>query len=225
MSDEQDFEQLTSFLNSIDLDTVPRDWAERITELFHHVISSNTQFNLTRITSFREFLFKHIADSILLKRVIPRIKNESLTIADVGCGAGFPGIPLALFFFRSTFVEIESNRRKGAFVKSLIHSLNLTNCIAVTGRARELARTPEFKGKFDLVLARAVKTTAVMIRECRHLLRPDTGILAVYKTPATVVLERIVASREASKYKLHLTESPVFALPNNYGRRQFHLVA
>ena len=224
MSYERDFEQLSAFLNSIDLDNLPENWKERITELFNYVISSNTEFNLTRITSFNEFLFKHVADSLLLKRVIPDIISGSFMVGDVGCGAGFPGFPLALFFLGSTFIEIDSNKRKGAFVKSLIKSANLTNCHAVTGRARELARMPEYKGKFDLVLTRAVKKTAAMIRECRQLLRPDGGTLVVYKTPDAVFQERQVANREASKYKLQLSESPVFVLPNDYGRRQFHLI-
>ena len=221
---EEEFQKLISFLKSIEVVNLDSNWNKSIQDLFQFIITSNEEFNLTRITSLKEFLYKHIADSLLVRAVIPGIEEQSFNIADVGCGAGFPGIPLALTFSRSTFIEIDSNSKKGDFVASLIDFFGMKNCHAITARARELARTTRYKNKFDLVLVRAVKDTAYLIRECRQLLQPGSGRLVVYKTPSAIIRERILAHREGRKYKLHLTESPIFSLPNNHGHRQFFLV-
>lgn len=225
MVNDLEFPQLTSFLNSIEISQVPKNWNSHIQDLFQFVNQSNEYLNLTRITSFNEFLYKHIADSLLLRAAFPSIESRTLNVADVGCGAGFPGVPLALTFTDSKFTEIESNRRKGVFVDSLINFLDLKNCTAIVGRARELGRVDRFRNQFDLVLTRAVKDTAYLIGECRRLLRHPNGTLIAYKTPAGIRKEREHAKREANKHGLRLIESPIYTLPEDCGERQFFIIS
>ena len=224
MVNDREFTQLISFLNSFELYQLPDNWQHRIQELFRYINQSNEQHNLTRITTFNEFLYKHIADSLLLRAVFPPIESAQLNIADVGCGGGFPGIPLAVTFTKSKFTEIESNRKKGSLVESLINVLELTNCNVIVGRARELARTAALRETFDLVLARAVKDTAYLIGECRRLLRQPTGVLIAYKTPSGIKKERMLAEREANKRGFQLVESPIYSLPRDCGKRQFCII-
>ena len=224
MSYEAEFSELLSFFNSFGLTHLPTGWQSRIRDVFKFITAANENVNLTRITSFNEFLVKHIADSLLLRAIVPRIGTQPLAIADVGCGAGFPGIPLALTFPESTYTEIDSNTKKSVFVETLIESLNLKNCNRICGRGRELARRPQFRGKFDIVLARAVKETSYLITECRHFVRQHTGMLVAYKTPSSIEKERAPAERMATKFRLQLIESPIFKLPDNFGERQFFLI-
>ena len=80
MSYDLEFKQLNAFLNSIDLVTFSQNWEGRIRELFEFIASANREFNLTRISAFNDFLFKHIADSLLLAQIIPQIKTSHWTL-------------------------------------------------------------------------------------------------------------------------------------------------
>ncbi len=224
MPDENLAEELTRFFLTIGLPALPDDWDDRIRLIHQRVVDVNQRVNLTRITGADEFLIKHIADSLLLLAVRPDLPAASLKLIDVGCGAGFPGLPLAMICRPSHFVELDSNAKKVAFVDDLITTLNLTNCRAEQGRARELAGISHHREAYDLVLARAVGNTPKLIRECRHLLAPRGGRFYIYKTPRNIAREMMETQRAAARAGLQVTRSPVFTLPANAGQRQFWIL-
>lgn len=224
MCNDHQLRILTDFLDSIDLPDLPSSWTDIIIDLFRAVTEANKTINLTKIVDLDDYLIKHIADSLLIRRVVPEIGNGPLQLADVGCGAGFPGIPIALTFAHTHCVEIDSARRKVIFVQGLIRQLELVNCVTVCGRARELSLHPDYRECFDIVVARAVKETSTLIRECRKFLRPNGGRLICYKTPAMMEKERDLVNREAAKYHLIVSASDVYDLPDDRGKRQFWII-
>ena len=212
------------FLTTMGMSSFPEKWAENI-HLYHDSLcAQNAKTNLTRITSFDEFLVKHIADSLIVVSVLPAISTYELNIADVGSGAGFPGVPLALTFPDLNLTTIDSVKKKTSFIQQLVANLHLKNCQTVLGRARELSRMPEFKERFDIVLARAVSDTASLIRECHQMLKKDGGSLILYKTPKSIASERSEGLSEAKKRNLTISESAVYALPGDFGERQFLII-
>lgn len=203
---------------------LPRDWEDRNEALYRLVVDANSGCNLTRLTDRADFLIKHVADSLLLARAWPEIRDNELRVADIGCGAGLPGLVLALSFPRLRVTEVDSASKKITCVERFIAELSLEHCSAVASRARELGRRPDFQGTFDLVVARAVAPTAALLRETRQLLTQG-GALIAYKTPAQVTEELPDLKREAARRKLSVRASECYQLPAAAGERQFLIVS
>jgi 16S rRNA (guanine527-N7)-methyltransferase len=118
---------------------------------------------------------------------------------DIGTGAGFPGIPLAIAFPGSRWVLVESEGRKVEWLGRIVEELGLRNAEVVRGRARELRHNrPDLEEACDLVTARAVGDLGRIAREARGLLKPG-GLLLCAKGPALDAAERALGEREARK--------------------------
>ena len=183
---------------------------------FELLASANAEFNLTRITSREDFEVKHVADSLTIVRVFPELAEGEWRIADIGCGAGFPSVVLAAAFPRLAVTAIDSTHKKIAFVAAAARELGLDNLFPVAGRAVELARKPEFSGKFDVVTARAVATAEKLCREGRGMLAPR-GRFIFYKTPGQADELAALEPNRGVRWE----KTPEFALPCEAGRRLF----
>jgi len=124
----------------------------------------------------------HVADSLSGLEV--RELAAARRIADVGAGAGFPGLALAIALPRSQVDLIESAGRKTAVIDRLIQAAELGNARSITARAEDFARTPAALGggreAYDAVTARAVGPLAVLVEYAAPLLRVD-GVLVAWK--------------------------------------------
>ena len=184
------------------------------------LIEANRSTNLTGITGDDDFWLLHLADSLAVGTAAPELMTEALVVADVGCGAGFPMLPLAWANGLLAVTEIDGRGRKIEFVRRQIESMGLTKCRPLAGRARELAGPPEHAGAYDAVLLRATGTPGKLLRERHHLPRPG-GRIIFYTTPADADEQRDLSRREAGKFGLDLAESPTIALPGQAGQRRF----
>lgn len=221
MTDAAFIDRFRELCTCCDLDLPKGLWEQSLPRLYEAVLQANETHNLTRITDLDEFLVKHLLDSLLVLKLQPELLTCTGQVADVGCGGGFPGLPLALLCSQAQFTEIDTSRKKVQSVVSIIESLKLTDrCRALHGKARELGRQADFQRQFDIVLARAVSDTPSLIKECRHLLKPG-GCLIAYKTPGQVADEAKLTRREARKAKLSVEESAILSLPDGAGERQF----
>ena len=196
----------------------PDSFLSRMEELRTLLVQANEKTNLTRITSPDEFLNKHVADSVSLALAIPEVATEPLAVADLGCGAGFPSIPLALAFPRLRVTAIDSNHRKMEFVALVALQMKIANLAVLRGRARELARKEDLKGVFDLVVSRAVGPPADVFVEGRQMLVP-AGRLAVYRSGEDNIAELAEAERVSARYDCRWQATSVFQLPLGGGRR------
>jgi len=205
-------------------DTTRLPRLDQLQQLYQCLTTANQQVNLTRITDSNDFWFKHIADSLSLGIICPEVFSHAWEFADIGCGAGFPLLPLAWANPQLTAVGIESKHKKAEFITAAATEMGLTNVRVIAQQAREATRSCQLGGRFDLVTARAVTTTARLIRECRALLKRPNGILVVYKTPGSAAAEQAEAEREAAKHNLTVTLSTPLDLPAGLGARQFVIV-
>lgn len=139
------------------------------------VIEANKTTNITRISSFDEGVSLHINDSLIgLDEV-----NAAPTgrYADIGSGAGFPGIPLAIETGRPTLL-VDSVGKKTAILDSFARELGLANVETYHGRIEELAKTR--KGSFSVITARALAKLSVLMELASPLLQ-EGGVLVCYK--------------------------------------------
>jgi 16S rRNA (guanine527-N7)-methyltransferase len=142
----------------------------------------NRKVNLTAITERDEVQSRHFVDSLSVVLAVPTDRLVSARIADVGSGAGFPGVPLAIVFPESRVTLIESTAKKTAFLSHLKESLGLGSLVVLTGRAEELAHRPDLREKFDLVLSRAVAEMAALSELTLPFCRVG-GTVVLHKRP------------------------------------------
>jgi len=217
-------ENVVAFLRTCGVDT-GRSPFEVMARLRADLVAANQTVNLTRVTSEGDFWARHVADSLAVGQVLPALLGEPLAVADVGCGAGFPLLPLAWASPALRLTGFESRGRKAAFVSAEAEALGLANATVVARRAREASRLEAHAGRYDIVLARAVGSAGELVRECRGLLKQEPGaVLVHYKTPQAIEAERPLAEREAAKHGLAVEASQIFDLPDGGGTRQFLLM-
>lgn len=129
----------------------------------------NKAYNLTAITDDREIVAKHFLDSLLYLKAIPA---EVQTLCDVGTGAGFPGIPIALVRPNLQVTLIEPSRKRCSFLRHMTKRLNLKNIEVIEAKAEAVDAGP-----FDLVLTRATYTIADLLKKAGHLAKPGGWFL------------------------------------------------
>ena len=175
---------------------------------------TNKTMNLTRIPP-EEFWSTHIADSISIAPYL----NGKFNLCDVGCGAGFPSLPLAAAFPELQVTAVDSTRKKIDFVNRAAEAMELENLEALHARANELAAAEDYHHHFDIVTARAVADSMKLVREVSGLLRKD-AFLHVYRTPD----QRDREKPELQKLALRFRCTDTFELPDNAGTRLFMIL-
>jgi 16S rRNA (guanine527-N7)-methyltransferase len=144
--------------------------AAKLLALVDALEAGNAKFNLTAIRDRPGMLQKHILDSLTL---VPYLKGQR--IADVGTGAGFPGLPLAILEPARRFTLIEATGKKARFVSETAAALKLENVTVVNERA-ERYRPFEL---FDTIVARALASLADFVAYAGHLCAPNGKLLAM----------------------------------------------
>lgn len=151
---------------------------QQFQDFYELLIEKNKVMNLTAITEEEEVIDKHFIDSLTCKRVIDMDQVKS--VIDIGTGAGFPGIPLKIVYPEIDFVLLDSLNKRVKFLNEVIDTLHLEKIQAVHGRAEDLARKPEFRGKFDLCVSRAVANLSTLSEYCIPFVRVN-GYFVSYK--------------------------------------------
>lgn len=137
---------------------------EQFLMYYELLIEKNKVMNLTAITDFEEVLVKHFLDSLSIIRVMDL--SKTLSVMDMGTGAGFPGIPLKIVFPNLEVTLSDSLNKRILFLQDVIESLQLEGIRAVHGRAEDLARNSDFREKYDLCVSRAVANLSTLSEYC-----------------------------------------------------------
>jgi 16S rRNA (guanine527-N7)-methyltransferase len=170
----------------------------------------NRRVNLTSITDCAEVQTKHFLDSLTVCLAVGTSFPPGYAVADVGSGAGLPGLPLKLAFPGMTLHLIESVGKKTAFLRHMVKTLGLEGVAVHTGRAEELARDPDLRDSCDLALVRGVARLPLLLEYALPFCRPGAYAVALKHGPAEPELlaaEHALAelgSRHAGTYPVTL---------------------
>ena len=191
---------------------------ERLREILSE---ANKTVNLTRITEPEEFAIKHVADSLSIAREFPELTTEYMKLADIGCGAGFPSLVLAMAFPNLRITAIDSTGKKTAFVERAAAELGLRNIRVVHGRSNELNRRPQFRHQFDVVTARAVAAAPIIYLDACDFTKRKNGRFILYKTPQQAEKDLPALAIACRKAPVVWQTTEVFELPEGAGQRLF----
>ncbi len=149
--------------------------AEHLFCLLELLVEENNKYNLTAITSPEDVIYKHFVDCIMLSQHIP----PNLTVIDVGCGAGFPSLPLAIARPDLKITSLDSTAKKIHFIELASERLGLQNISVLCGRAEEFAHNATYRDSFDVATARAVANFPVLCELCLPFVRPNGQFVAM----------------------------------------------
>ncbi|MBU5454874.1 16S rRNA (guanine(527)-N(7))-methyltransferase RsmG [Caproiciproducens sp. MSJ-32] len=141
----------------------------------------NEKINLTAITEDEEIIKKHFIDCIkaFKSEAIKNAKN----IIDIGTGAGFPGLPIAIMNPNAQVTLLDSLNKRINFLNLVIGELGLKNVVTIHSRAEDGARNKDLREKFDIATSRAVANMAVLSEFCLPYVRVN-GYFVALKGPA-----------------------------------------
>ncbi len=148
---------------------------EKFHRLTEYMLTENEKFNLTAITDIDKIILHHYADCAALAVRLPR----GATVADIGCGAGFPTLPVAILRDDVKITAIDSTAKRVNYVKAAAEMLGLSNVVAVAMRAEEGALMPEYREKYDVATARAVAELRVLTELCMGYVRCGGRFIAM----------------------------------------------
>lgn len=131
---------------------------ESFYKLTEHMLTENEKYNLTAITDIDKIILNHYADCVTLSAKL----KKGASIIDVGCGAGFPSIPLAIVRPDLKILAVDSTAKRVNYVEETARMLGLDNLKTAVMRAEDGGKAPEYREKFDYATARAVAEMRVL---------------------------------------------------------------
>ncbi len=176
---EDDLEQLSEGLNHYGI-SCSTDLTDRLHTYYLSLIEKNRQVNLTAITEWKDVVEKHFLDSLSLLFFRSPDVLSGKKILDLGTGAGFPGIPLAIVLPETQFVLTDSLKKRTLFLEEICAKLDLPNVTVIHARAEDLGKEVPYREQFDFVLSRAVANLSVLSEYCLPFVKTD-GFFCPYK--------------------------------------------
>ena len=138
------------------------------------IIAWNQKFNLTGLKTKDDIKLKLYDDSLNIAKAVDL--SEKIKVIDIGCGAGFPGIPLKIEFPEIELTLIDSVAKKIDFIRHVINILDLKNTEAICGRAEDIAN--DHREKFDLAVSRAVAKLNTLCEYCLPFVKIGGSFIA-----------------------------------------------
>ncbi len=161
---------------------------------YEMLVEWNGFMNLTAITEYDEVMKKHFIDSISLIKAYDVTK--SVTVIDVGTGAGFPGLALKIAYPNLQVTLLDSLNKRIQFLDEVIDKLQLQGVETIHGRAEDFAKAGELRETFDLCVSRAVANLSTLSEYCLPFVKVGGSFIS-YKSEK--ITEEMSAAENAIK--------------------------
>lgn len=145
----------------------------------NELLQWNAKTNLISENSSQEIITRHFLDSLT---ALQFIHKPNARMVDVGCGAGFPGLPLKIALPTLELYLLETNRKKVSFLKHIIRLLNLSTTVVLHDRTENIIKTDTWKEKFDVLISRATFKLSELLPQGEYFL-VQGGYLIALKGP------------------------------------------
>ena len=155
------------------------EYANKLLQLMEIVLETNKKLNLTALSNPLEFAELHFLDSLVVC-ILENVQNADF-ITDIGTGAGFPGLPLAMLYPQKQFLLIDSLRKRTDFISGTTQTLNIKNVEVVHSRMENIGQDLKYREKCDVALCRAVGKLSVIMEYSLPLVKVGGSFIA-YKT-------------------------------------------
>ena len=187
---------------------------EEMLQLYYEILVEwNVKMNLTAITEYKDVILKHFLDSALILKSEYFINRKHASVLDIGTGAGFPGIVLAILCPQYTFTLVDSLMKRIEFLHIIKKELKLNHVSLYHGRAEDFAKPGQLREQYDLCVSRAVANLSVLSEYCLPYVTVG-GKFISYKS------EKIVEEMKDAEYAIQLLggrigEQVSFKLPDS----------
>ncbi len=140
--------------------------------------------NIVANSETKDVIWKHFIDSIAMPPILQGLfaEKRQLSLLDIGTGGGFPGIPLKVLYPTISLSLMEATNKKVEFVREVVHKLSLDRVNIAWGRAEEFGQQVEYRGKYDVVVARALSELRILVELTLPFVK-EQGIFIAYKGP------------------------------------------
>ena len=152
-----------------------KERCEKFYLLTEHLLSENEKYNLTAIKEPEKIILFHYADCATLAKRLP----AAVSVIDVGCGAGFPSLPITILRDDLNVFGIDSTQKRINYVNETAKILGLSNIKAVAMRAEDGANDPALREKFDFATARAVAEMRILSELCLPFVKKGGKMIAM----------------------------------------------
>ena len=183
MQEEKLRTQLQSGLAEMGI-TLPVGGEEKLLLFCDLLLAANERMNLTAVREPSEVISRHFLDSLapfLFPELRAKLEVPGAKMIDVGTGAGFPGIPLAIALPELQITLLDSLQKRISFLENVAAELGLKNVTLLCARAEEAARRPEHRERYDLAASRAVADLSPLL-ECSVPFLAINGTFLAYKS-------------------------------------------
>lgn len=175
------FEEFSDFLNTVMSHNgfssiTDNNKSRKLYFLMNHMLEVNKSMNLTAIKEERGVVVRHFLDSLTVEPFLP----QNAKILDVGCGAGFPCLPIGIFRPDLVITALDSTEKRIRYVENTAKLLEIPHFRAITARAEELSHEKAHREAYDVVTARAVAALPALSELCLPFVRPG-GIFVAMK--------------------------------------------
>ena len=158
---------------------------DKLHALTERMLAVNEYMNLTAITELDEVILKHYVDSLTVSKYIP----NGASVIDVGCGAGFPTLPLAIARPDLKITALDSTAKRINYINETAEMLGTPNITGIAARAEEAANEPLYREKFDIACARAVARLNVLSELCIPFVKVGGSFVAMKANAAEELAE------------------------------------
>lgn len=213
--------------------TLTEKQIEQFLKYYEMLVEWNEFMNLTAITEYDEVMKKHFIDSISLIKAYDVTK--SVSVIDVGTGAGFPGLALKIAYPNLQVTLLDSLNKRIQFLNEVISKLELEGVETIHGRAEDFAKPGKLREKYDLCVSRAVANLTTLSEYCLPFVK-KSGCFISYKSEKIVEESKeaekaikILGGKIKNQVELYLPDSDIYrnlfviekvaATPKKYPRK------
>lgn len=180
---ENQLKLLSEAVNSIGI-SLSKEQERAFIRFMALLYERNKTTNIVAHSEAKEIIWRHFIDSIAIP---PRINsvfsdNKRVALLDIGTGGGFPGVPLKIIYPEIQLSLMEATNKKVDFLREVVADICLDNVSILWGRAEEFGQQEQYRGKYDVVVARALAELNTLVELALPFVK-DKGIFIAYKGP------------------------------------------